>query len=168
MHVQSTLTDDDLIEHFRAGLNDREIGDLFGVTRQAVQSRRKKLGLERNPVWRKVNELVKYRWEIYLTPDKDSHNRQWPIMRLREWLRYRYGDNSLSPQQLHLSRSWVIERIDRDEVLCYDKDGPQPWYYRPRRPEDGRLLIDWPTDLAFPTRRARLALEVPKDLSNLP
>lgn len=168
MHVQSALTDEDLIEQYHAGLNDREIGDLFGVTRQAVQLRRKKLRLERNPVWRKVNELVKYRWDIYITPDKDSHNRQWPIMRLREWLRYRYGDGSLSPQQLHLSRSWVIERIERDEVLCYDMHKTQPWYYRPRRPEDGRLLIDWPADLPFPNRRARQALEVPEDLSNLP
>ena len=42
------FTDQQLIDLHEKGLNDREIGDRFGVTRSAVNYRRSRLGLESN------------------------------------------------------------------------------------------------------------------------
>jgi transcriptional regulator with XRE-family HTH domain len=155
------LSDAALIELFHEGVSDKDIAAEFGITVQAVSKRRLQLHLPRKSTAQKVAASLRVRWKLRNTQDADSHSRKYANMRLREWLRYRYGDKDLSEDQIRLAKGWVRERMEQQDVLCYNPDLEEPFYYRARRPEDGRLLIDWPADLPFPSTRFKQALQIP-------
>jgi len=152
-----------LLKLVRSGLSNKEIARRYGVSHQAVSKKVRALGMRRRPVSDEVNAGLRQRWDIYSNPGKDSHHSRHSAKALKAWLRYRLGDPKLSDKQLTLAKTWIRELRERDEVLCYDRDLPDGWYYRPRRPEDDRLIVDWPADLPFPDERFRKALELPTD-----
>ncbi|WP_181727251.1 hypothetical protein [Streptomyces sp. PT12] len=55
-------------------------------------------------------------------------------------------------------------RIRRDDVvLTYDPESELGFTYRPRRPEDGCMVLDWPRDVPLPTGEKRAALDLPPE-----
>jgi hypothetical protein len=166
MPVITGLTDQLLVKHFHLGWSDKRIAGEYGITVQAVSKRRTKLNLIRKPVARQVSEGLASRWTVYTTMGSDSHHNAYSMKRLREWLRWRLGDDKLSQDQIRRAKTWE-ERLRREDVvLGYDPDTPDGWFYRPRKPSDGRLVIDWPEDLPFPDERFRRALELPPGPGN--
>jgi hypothetical protein len=160
MPVSKLPSDYELLKMRHRGLNDEQIAAQFGATKQAVNKRLVKHERVR-PVSTRVNEFLRYRWEIFQTQGTDSHHNRYSAKRLKEWLRWRLGDQTLSEDQLRRARVWE-ERLRREDiVLCYDRDQPEPWYYRAREKRDGRLVIDWPEELPFPDDKLRTALELP-------
>ncbi|MFD5308301.1 hypothetical protein [Streptomyces ardesiacus] len=162
MFEPSGLTDAELISRFHAGEKDREIAEDYGITPQAVEKRRRKLGLKRNRVYDTVNEGLRTRWDIKSATNSGGHMRKYAIATLKEWMRLRMGDKELSAESIHRAKAWAKERSIKEDVLYYDPDAPEPWLYRDRRPEDGRLAIDWPADLKFPSTKFRQSLEIPR------
>lgn len=161
MPVISGLTDPLLVKLFHRGDSDKAIAAEFGISPQAVAKRRMKLNLVRKPVSRQVSEYLAHRWTIYTKQYEHSHHNAYSAKRLREWLRWRLGDDKLSKDQLHRAKVWE-ERMRRENlVLCYNPETVEGWYYRDRRPEDGRLVIDWPKGLPFPDQKFKRALELP-------
>jgi hypothetical protein len=151
-----------LLKLVRSGLSNSEIARLYGVTPQAVSKKVLALGIRRLPVSDEVNAGLRQRWgDIYSNPSSDSHHLTHPAKALKIWLRYRLGDSKLSQDQVSLAKAWIRGLSERDEVLCYDRDHPGGWYYRPRTPADNRLIVDWPESIPFPDERWRKALELP-------
>jgi len=166
MPIISGLTDHLLVKHFHAGMTDQEIAKLYGISVQAVAKRRMKpnLRLVRNPISREVNEYLAYRWKIWAPKEGTGHHNSYSAKALKVWLRRRLGDQTLSVQQLDMADQWERRLRSSKEVLCYDPDRPEGWYYRPRVwRRDGMRVIDWPEDLPFPDERFREALELPKE-----
>ncbi|AWN05279.1 immunity repressor [Streptomyces phage Ibantik] len=161
MPQDSGLTDAILVKLFHLGRTDNEIAGTYGITKQAVSKRRLKLGLERKPVSQQVNGYLAHRWAIWAPQEGTGHHNQHSAKALRAWLRWRLGDTSLSKQQLHLAQAWAEGLQERGEVLCYNPDLEEGWYYRPRRESDGRRAIDWPEDLPFPDEKFKRALDLP-------
>ena len=161
MPINSGLTDAELVKLFHTGHSDVAIAKQFGITKQAVSKRRVKLGLIRKRVAKEVSEGLATRWEI-LTPAKGAtHYKEHHARALRIWLRMQLGDQELSEGQQKLARDWVRELGARGEVLCYDPQLQNGWYYRTRTPEDERRVIDWPADLPYPSERFKRALDLP-------
>jgi hypothetical protein len=159
MPTDVRFTDTELVEYFHLGWNNQRIADKFGVTRQAVSKRLVDMGLYRHPIAREVQAGLAQRWTIHTTPGKDSHHNSYSAKRLTEWLRWRLGDE-LSEDQIKRAKAWE-RRLHRDgTVLCYDPDTEEGWYYRPRLKIDGRLVIDWPRSLPFPSEKFKKALEL--------
>ncbi|MEU0912148.1 hypothetical protein [Streptomyces althioticus] len=163
MPVITGLTDALLIKYFHLGMSDQEIAEKHGITVQAVSKRRVPLGLFRKPVSRQVNDWLSERMEVKTSQWGPSHHKKYSSKRLREWLRLRLGDDLLKPDQISRARAWERRLRRENVVLGYDPETEDGWYYRPRQPSDGRLVLDWPEDLPFPDERFRRALELPPD-----
>ncbi|KQX43529.1 hypothetical protein ASD97_26000 [Streptomyces sp. Root63] len=161
MPVISGLTDALLVKSFHRGLTDKAIAEEFGISVQAVSKRRMKLGLVRKPISRKVNEGLAARWSIWAPKEGTGHHNAYSAKALKVWLRMRLGDATLSAEQKNLALQWEGRLRDRETVLCYDPNRSEGWYYRPRTERDGRLVIDWPGDLPFPSEEFKRALELP-------
>lgn len=154
-------SDSILMKLFHQKTTDRELAEIYGVTVQAVNMRIVGLGLRRRPFSQEANRLITQRWSI--KPAKEtSHHKAHAIKALRIYLRKRLGDTDLSAKQVRLADAWETGLRSRNEVLCYDRDTEAGWFYRPRRPEDGRLVIDWPEDMPRPERVDLEALELPE------
>lgn len=158
--------DDELVGLYHAGLSDREIAEMYGVTVQGVNRRWRKMGMSRlSPENHRVNDLIRVRWTIRSSKDSDSHHAAHPSKALRAWLRWRLGDKTLSREQVQLGRAWADELRERGEVLCYNRDIEGGWYYRRRTPEDGQRVIDWPDSLNYPDKELVALLELPAETS---
>lgn len=156
--------DDDLVDLYHQGLSDREIADMFGVTVQAVNKRWRKMGMSRlTPENHRVNDLIRFRWNVYYTKDSDSHHAPDASKALRVWLRRRLGDKELSQDQVAMAERWERGLRERSEVLCYVEGEGGGWYYRPRRPQDGQRVIDWPDSLNYPDRELVDLLDLPQE-----
>lgn len=166
MPIDSGLTDAILVKAYHLGRSDKEIAKEYGITVQAVNKRLRKLGLAR---WTRptheVKEWLAYRWDVKASASGglESHHQRYSAKRLKVWLRRQLGDDTLSAQQLVQADQWERRIRARNEVLCYDPNRAEGWYYRPRRPSDGNLVIDWPRDLPFPDDRFKKALELPPE-----
>lgn len=163
MPIDSGLTDATLVKLFHLGYEDKQIAKQYGITVQAVSKRRVRLGLIRKPVSRQVNEALRERWKIFTTQDAESHHMRYSAKALKVWLRRQLGDDKLSPAQLRMADQWERRLRETNEVLCYDPDTPEGWYYRPRKKSDGRLVVDWPRSIPFPDEKFRRALELPPE-----
>lgn len=168
MPVISGLTDPTLVKLFHMGQTDKQIADTYGISVQAVSARRMRLGLVRKQISRQVNEGLAARWTIHTTQGRGSHHNLHAAKCLKVWLRLRLGDESLSEVQVQQAEGWAAELHQRNEVLCYDPEVPGGWYYRPRKPRDGRLVVDWPKSIPFPDERFKRALELPPDIIETP
>lgn len=166
MPVISGLTDPILVKLFHMGQTDKQIAETYGISVQAVSARRTRLGLVRKRFSRQVNEGLATRWTIHTTQGRGSHHNHHAIKCLRVWLRFRLGDQDLSEVQIQQAEGWVAELWQQNKVLCYDPE--QGWYYRPRKPRDGRLLVDWPKSIPFPDERFKRALELPSEIMEVP
>jgi hypothetical protein len=165
MPVSKLPSDYELLKMRHRGLTDAEIAAQFGASPQAVNKRLVKHERVR-PVSAQVNDYLAARWKIWAPLRGTGHHNRYSAKRLKEWLRWRLGDKTLSQDQLHRARVWE-ERIRREGiVLCYDPDRPEGWYYRPREKRDGNLVIDWPEELGFPDEKLRQALQLPEAVSD--
>lgn len=164
MPFDSGLTDALLVKYFHTGKSDKWIAERHGITVQAVSKRRKKQGLLRKPVVNQVSEALGKRWTVYTTPNRGSHHSAHQIKSLRFWLRRRLGDQTLKPDDIARAERWERQIRRENVVLCYDPTTKKGWYYRPRTPADGRLVIDWPSDWPEqPDENFRRALELPPE-----
>lgn len=162
MPTISALPDARLVKLFHTGWSDRQIAEEYGISVQAVSKRRVKMGLVRKRIARQVSDSLAERWDI-LTPARGkAHYSEHSARMLKIYLRLRMGDTALSEQQKTMAKAWVQELIDRDQVLCYDPDLEEGWYYRPRTPQDERRVIDWPADLPYPSEGFKRALDLPE------
>ena len=162
--MPSPLTDATLIKLVHLGWTDKQIAEKYGITPQAVNKRLHRLGLKRRSTpLNQMHEILGYRWKIKTTPYRGTHHSRYSAKRLKLWLRCRLGDDSLSEHQIKEAKQWERRIRNNNEVLCYDPESEDGWYYRPRTEEDGRLVIDWPKDLPFPDDRSRKALELPDE-----
>ncbi|MEU9258990.1 hypothetical protein AB0D68_10950 [Streptomyces sp. NPDC048212] len=165
MPIISGLTDPLLVKLFHTGSTDKEIAEEYGISVQAVSKRRMKLGLIRKPVSRQVNDGLSWRWERIWSPKEGTgHHNAYSAKALKVWLRMRLGDTSLSAKQQELARQWENKIRASNQVLCYDPDTPEGWFYRPRKPEDGRRVIDWPKHLPYPSEGFKKALDLPPEV----
>lgn len=153
-------SDSVMIKNFHLGVTDKELAEQYEVTIQAVSKRMVKLGLRRKPIAERVSAGINARWgRIETHRYGKSHHKAWPGKMLRAYLRSRLGDEQLRRYQVEEASAWVGSMADR--VLGYNPDVPEGWYYRPREPRDGRLVVDWPTEIPFPDEEFRRALELP-------
>ncbi|BET51783.1 hypothetical protein RGQ21_67650 [Kitasatospora aureofaciens] len=157
----SGLTDATLVKLFHLGQTDNEIAGTYSITKQAVSKRRLKLGLERKPVSQRVNGYLAHRWAIWAPQEGTGHHNRHSAKALKIWLRLQLGDSTLSQKQIHLAEMWVRGLMERNEVLCYDPDTEDGWYYRSRTWRDRRLIIDWPEEIPFPDEDFEEALKLP-------
>ncbi|MFE7752126.1 hypothetical protein [Streptomyces sp. NPDC057428] len=144
------------------GVTDKELAEQYGVTVQAVNKRFHKLGLPRRPtIVRRVNEALGQRWDLNHSKGR-HHHAKYAGKALKAFLRRQLGDDELGPTERHRAQQWEARMQAGHEVLCYDPDTEDGWYYRARRPEDGRMVIDWPEDWPVqPDPEFREALELP-------
>ncbi|MEU0952808.1 hypothetical protein ABZ353_10765 [Streptomyces niveus] len=161
MPIISGLTDALLVKKFHLGQSDREIAEEFGITVQAVSARRMRLGLDRRPIVKRVNTNLAARWQIKATQGANSHHNSHPIKMLKIYLRDRLGDDDVHQVQRDEVALWIAGLQERDEVLCYDPESKSGWFYRPRTPQDGQRIIDWPADLPFEDQGFKRALDLP-------
>jgi hypothetical protein len=161
MPIISGLTDALMVKHFHTGQTDKQIAEQYNISVAAVSKRRMKLGLIRKPVSRQVNEALAERWKIWAPKTGTGHHNAYSAKALKVWLRLRLGDDSLSEKQRDLAAQWERLLRERNEVLCYDPDTPEGWYYRPRTVDDERRVIDWPEELPYPSEGFKRALELP-------
>ncbi|MFB8199404.1 hypothetical protein [Kitasatospora purpeofusca] len=139
-------SDSELSEMFIKGRTDTEIAKEFGTTRQAVSYKRSRLGYNVRPFSTRANDLISRVWKVQVLPDKapGSHNQTGPMQALRVWLRLQLGDPSLSEKQRRAA-SGFEDRLRRElVVLAYDRQSVKGFYYLPREPGDGQLVIRWP------------------------
>jgi Zn-dependent peptidase ImmA (M78 family) len=158
--------DHELVKLYHRDVSDKEIAKEYGVTVQAVNKRLSKLGLFRKPISKQVNEALATRWSIWAPKEGTGHHNRYSAKALKVWLRRRLGDDTLSKAQLLLAERWERRLREHNEVLCYDPDTVDGWYYRPRTPQDGNRVIDWPKAIPFPDERFRRALELPPTSNN--
>jgi hypothetical protein len=155
--------DHELAKLYHRDVSDREIAERYGVTVQAVNKRLSAMGLFRKPISKQVNEALAARWTIWAPKDGTGHHNRYSAKALKVWLRRQLGDDTLSKAQLDMADRWE-RRLRRDNlVLCYDPNTESAWYYRPRTPQDGKLVIDWPKHIPFPNERFKRALELPAE-----
>lgn len=164
MPIISGLTDPLLVKYFHMGRTDREIAEQYKISVAAVSKRRMKLGLVRKPVSRQVNEALAERWKIWSPKEGTGHHNAYSAKALKVWLRMQLGDTSLSAKQQELAWQWENKLRVSNQVLCYDPDTPEGWFYRPRKPEDGRRVIDWPGELPYPSEGFKKALDLPPEV----
>jgi hypothetical protein len=164
MPINTGLTDQVLVKLVKLGKTDKEIAEMYDITVQAVNKRLVAMGMQRRTKPnQQVNDYLRYRWEIRATQGNDSHHNRYSAKALKVWLRRQLGDETLSMKQRVMADQWERRMRSSNEVLCYDPDRSDGWYYRPRTPEDGRLVIDWPESIPFPDERFRKALELPPE-----
>ncbi|MEU3825216.1 hypothetical protein AB0F36_07805 [Streptomyces sp. NPDC029080] len=120
-------------------LTDQEIADKYDVTRQAVQSRWRKLGLERRPVVNQANSLIGNIWKI-----RSDHHTLSPIMYLRVWIRLNLGDKTLSTRQTRDAMNFERRVRTNRVVLAYDPESDQGWSWESRTPRDDLLVVRLP------------------------
>lgn len=153
----------ELMEHFHKGLTDPEIAEMYGVRRQAVSKAFRDYGVVRFPVKERVGNLLRDVLGVQWHGEKrGSHHQLAAAKYVRSYLRWRLNDPSLSDRQVTDAKVWC-ERLKRDEVvLGYDPTTEKGWFYRPRTPEDGRLVLAWPAGKELPQEPdLRQALELP-------
>lgn len=155
MPYKSKISNQVLIQLVQEGLSDQEIADQFGVTRQNVSARRQRVMGKRERPADKINSLLRVRWEDADLRSEVSHS----LRCLKLWLRLQYGDE-IRQSDVDMARAWVAERNLDNQVLDYD-EATKTWILHDRRPGDGRYLVDWPSDLDFPTKKFQQALELP-------
>ncbi|WP_327294444.1 hypothetical protein [Streptomyces sp. NBC_01197] len=160
--MTSLPTDSVMIKLFHLGVPYKKIARTYGVSHQAVSKRMVGLGLKRLPAAEEVSELLNYRWGGILTSQYGkSHHSHRAGKSLKLWLRAKLGDDGLSDLQRETAAQWENRIRRKGLVLCYDSTSSAGWSYRDRRPEDGRLVIDWPPELPFPDGASRSLLELP-------
>lgn len=154
--------DSELILMFRAGYTDKEIARDYGVTVAAVNKHRMRLVGPVKPIVNQVNDSLSVRWKV-ITGEDSRDQGAGIIKSLRVFLRRQIGDDSLNASHLAKAREFENRIRKNNVVVEYHPDNLVPWSYRPRRPEDGRLVVDWPHDLPFPSEEFRQALELPEE-----
>lgn len=150
-----------LKKFFQQGRTDKEIAEEYGVTQAAVNKHRLRLVGSVRPIARRVNEGLSVRWRV-VTGEDSRDQGAGQIRDLRAFLRRQLGDDTLSPEQLAKAREFERRIRKNNVVVEYHPEETSPWSYRPRRPKDGQLVVDWPADLPFPSEEFRSALTLPE------
>jgi predicted DNA-binding protein YlxM (UPF0122 family) len=148
-----TLPDDWVLLQMRdaEGYSEAEIAAEYGVTRDAVSKRFKRMG---HPSRQGFRDVLPW-------PIPQRHHALYAAQRLKAHIKERRGE-SLSETALKRLRDWQ-ERLQRDGVVLdyTNDDSGNPWRYLPREESDNRLVIRWPADSGPPTELQRRLLELP-------
>ncbi|MEU8948768.1 hypothetical protein [Streptomyces sp. NPDC048489] len=155
-----------ILDLYKAGLSDAEIGDMYGATSAAVNYRLNLLGIERKPQSNLATAILEAAWPSAETVRTKFTNRT-KARRLFAFMRWRLGDETLTAQQLDAAQRFMAYIVQYEVVL--DLDGTQegnPWVWLPRLPEDGRLVIRWPADREMPKGPHLEAISLPAPGSN--
>ncbi|MFD0407307.1 hypothetical protein DR950_36185 [Kitasatospora xanthocidica] len=150
----TALPDDrELLKMAQRGMTHEEIGNLYGVTKQAVNKRLRALGYSSKPIARAVAELLP--WDV-----EKEHRKALRYVNLRYWMRMQLGDEEVPAVRQRDGRNYAYLLAVKEVVLDYD--AATGWSEVPRQPSDGRLAIRWPADAPEPSEEARKALELPE------
>ncbi|MEV0445276.1 hypothetical protein AB0I84_07585 [Streptomyces spectabilis] len=158
-------TDSVLVKLFHLGQSDLKIAKTYGVTVSAVRKRYMNMDppLRRQPDVVRVTELLATIWDI--KSDRtggDTHHNKYAAKNLKVALRVQLGDAVSDKQREDANR--FIRRLKRDNhVLDYDRETEEGWKFRPRKPEDGQMIIRWPSGIPLPEEEdLRRALLLPE------
>jgi hypothetical protein len=95
---------------------------------------RRRMGLDQRIAW--DDQLIP--WAI-----KPEHRTDWPLAMLRREARRRAGF-PLSEEHERELNAWIAARKRDDEVVHYEPDTAEGWFYLPRRPGIDKDLIREP------------------------
>ncbi|MEV3860724.1 hypothetical protein AB0J38_41250 [Streptomyces sp. NPDC050095] len=137
-----------LLELFRDGYSDREIGEMYDVTPAAVNKRLGLMGIQRAPYRATATAIVDMAWPKGERPEEYTF-----LNRARElyaFVRWRLGDPKLTPKQIKAAERFASYSREQDVVLTLDLTQSNPWVWVPRLPEDGQLVLRWPGGRELP------------------
>jgi len=140
---------DTLRRYFREGLSDKEIAQAFGCSVQAVNMRFAAMGIERKPYSNTAAAILEVAWPRDEF-DRSKFTRFNRARDLATFIRWRLGDPDLTPRQHERVEKFTRHLEKEGLVLAIDWDRDNPWVYVPREPQDGRLVVRWPTGREMP------------------
>ncbi|GCD99850.1 hypothetical protein [Embleya hyalina] len=156
-------SDAELVKLHTMGKSDLEIAERYGVSKQAVNKRLLNAGIHRRDEILDVNDILRTMWDIKSNPTGTTHHSRYKAQRVKLWLRMRIGDKRLSAAQLVEARKWESRMRASGEVLGYDPETEEGWYYRPRTSADGKLVVAWPADRPRADAQVMGLLELPEE-----
>lgn len=135
-------SDAELLKLDAAGLTHREIGDQYGVSRQAVTLRFNNMGEYAQAARRDVSAVLP--WDLTQHPASSTLKNSEAYMGLRAFVRQRLGVETSPRAQLSLKT--FLNHLRAGEILDLDPVRGVVWVSR--KPQDGTLVIRWPADVA--------------------
>lgn len=145
---------------FREGRSDKEIAKAFDCSVQAVNLRYSAMGMERKPYSNTAAAILETAWPRDEF-DRGKFSRFNRARDLTSFIRWRLGDDTLTPRQLERA-SRFAHVLERDQVvLAIDWTQENPWVYVPRKPSDGRLVVRWPEGRELPKGPHLEAISLP-------
>lgn len=154
--------DDQMRRYFSLGWRDSEVAEEYGVTRQAVQKRWRKLGLKRAPFVSEVTDLLNQGWDF---PEEGetaagSTRAKWHSRMLRSFLRRRLGDVLVS-RETDRVRAWATSLREENAIMIYTAE--RGWHPVPRESGDRPWVVRWPSGRPLPNSRHQRALTLPPE-----
>ncbi|MFJ9900265.1 ImmA/IrrE family metallo-endopeptidase [Streptomyces sp. NPDC091280] len=152
-----------LLKHYRDGMSDKEIAEVYGVSFQAVNKRLKELGIWRAPFKVQAQEILEHVW-----PASETNRTEYmAINRARDFFYFlRRGLGEKTTTRTLVRGSERFDRLIRESGCVLDLrpgEAEGPWVLIPRLESDGNCVIRWPEGRApFEDEKYRAALELPE------
>ncbi|MBB5123210.1 hypothetical protein AF335_33105 [Streptomyces eurocidicus] len=169
-------TDAELTVLVHLGLSDPEIAERYGVSKQAVQKRRDKMGLVKiNPAQERVNTALKSIWDVKTDrTGEDTHHNRYFLKCVKVYMRMRLGDKISGYQKEEVAR--FLSQLEREKSVVHYRrkvEGEQGeetadealegFVLVLREPSDGRRILRWPADVELPEEDLQRAMELPDE-----
>ncbi|MEU5957572.1 hypothetical protein [Streptomyces sp. NPDC047525] len=132
-------SDKELLKLEAAGLTHQQIGDEYGVSRQAVTKRFNTMGLFVQAIRRDVSVVLP--WDLSQVPNRSKLKDSVTYIGLRAYVRDQLGAE-VSPRAERALKTFV-NHVQAGEILELDSTEGLRWAtYAPE--QDGDLILRWP------------------------